>query len=293
MILIMKKELPKIVVILGPTASGKTKLAVKLANNFNGEIISADSRQVYKGMDIGSGKDIKEYGQIKYHLIDVTSPKQIFSLAKFQRLADKAIKDILKRNKLPILCGGTGLYAEAVFDGYVIPKIKPDLALRKELEKLSIEQLQSMASKLKREFNNSDWNNPVRLIRSLEKNNDVEIVLKKEKYAPIIFAVKTDQKKLKNNITKRLNSRLKEGLIEEIKKLHEDGISWQRLESFGLEYKIVSLYLQNKINLAEMKNNIINDSLKYAKRQITWLHRPVLKNRINWIASYNDIKKAL
>lgn len=289
----MKNNLQKVIVIMGPTASGKTKLAVKLAREFNGEIISADSRQVYKGMDIGSGKDINEYKEIKYHLIDVSSPEQLFNLASYQRLATKAINNVIKNKKLPILCGGTGLYAEAVFDGYVIPKIEPNLKLREKLKKLSLSELQIQAKKLTRNFNESDWQNPVRLIRALEMQNEQIGITKKSCYDAQIFAVKIDKEKLKNNISRRLYTRLKQGMVEEVANLHKNGLSWKKLEAFGLEYKIISHYLQNKITAKQMEDNIINESVKYAKRQITWLKRPALKDRVIWITSYSEIKKHL
>lgn len=288
----MNKKLPVIVVILGPTASGKTKLAVKLAQQFSGEIISADSRQVYKGMDIGSGKDLKEYKNVKHYLLDVVSPRQTFTLSRFQKLTDQAIKQITAKNKLPILCGGSGLYAEAVFDGYLLStnKVQPDI--RKKLTQMSLSQLQKKIIKYKDQFNNSDWHNSVRLIRFIENKNNLG-TKKQTKYQPYIFAVKIDKDNLKINIVKRLNDRLKEGLIEEIKNLHQSGVSWKKLESFGLEYKLVSYYVQDKISLASMKDLIVKDSLNFAKRQITWLNRPALKNRVVWVNNYTELKNKI
>lgn len=286
----MSNSLPKIIVILGPTASGKTKLAVKLAKDFNGEIVSADSRQVYKGMDIGSGKDLNEYKDVEYHLIDIASPKKIFNLSQYQKQAHQAIKQIINNKKLPILCGGTGLYAEAVFDNYLLPKIKPDNELRNKLLKLKLPALQKLAIRLNRDWNNSDWNNPARLIRALETNSQATAG-KKTKYDSLIFAIDITTNDLKQNIVNRLNKRLKQGMIDEVAKLHKQGLTWQRLESFGLEYKIISHYLQNKIDYNKMCSEIINESIKLAKRQITWLNRPAIKNRIIWIKTYGQLKK--
>lgn len=287
----MKNELPSIIVIVGPTASGKTKLAVKLAQQFNGEIVSADSRQVYKGMDIGSGKDLADYQHINYHLLSIASPRQVFTLARFQKLADQAITKIIKKNKLPILCGGTGLYAEAVFDGYLLTHDKPQNNSRKKLQALSLTELQSINKKHRDYFNNSDWNNPIRHIRFIESKQSSKTNAKKEKYQPLIFAVRISKDKLLTKIKQRLNKRLKQGLIEEVVTLHKSGLSWKRLESFGLEYKIISYYLQNKISYSEMKAMIVKDSLNFAKRQLTWLNRPVLKNRIIWVENYKQLKE--
>ena len=162
-------HLPKLIVILGPTASGKTKLAVELARVFNGEIVSADSRQVYKGMDIGTGKDLDEYDNVPYHLIDICEPTEQFSLAQYQKFAYQAIDDIIMRGKIPFLVGGTGLYIQAVIDGYDLSEIKPNEKLRKKLEKKSLEKLQHLIKKNKIELNKSDFGNKRRLIRILEK----------------------------------------------------------------------------------------------------------------------------
>jgi tRNA dimethylallyltransferase len=284
----MNKKLPKIIVLLGPTACGKTKMAVKLARCFDGEIISADSRQVYKGLDIGSGKDLAEYKNVRFHLIDVCSPRRQFNLSRYLILARKAIKNIIRNGKLPIICGGTGLYAEALFAGYQLSPIKPLKQLRSRLLSLPINELRKMC--INKKINNSDLHNKFRLIRIIEKNNHVENKIKPT-FTPFIFAITIEKTKLKNNIEKRLIKRLRQGLLKEVAGLHKNGLSWQRLESFGLEYKIVSQYLQNKISYQQMKAEIIKQSLKYAKRQLTWLRRPILKNHIIWITSYLQFKK--
>ena len=162
----------KVIVILGPTASGKTAVGVKLAKALKGEIVSADSRQVYRGMDVGTGKDLAEYGKIPYHLIDVADPQEIFDLAQYQKLAFEAINDILRRGKLPIVAGGSGLYLQALVDGYQLSTVKPDAKLRAGLEQKTLAELQKILAKQNKIFfaklNNSDRNNKRRLIRYIE-----------------------------------------------------------------------------------------------------------------------------
>jgi tRNA dimethylallyltransferase len=302
-----RQENNKLIVVLGPTASGKSDLAVQLAKRFNGEVISADSRQIYKGMDIGSGKITKKEMQgVPHHLLDVASPRRRFTVAQYQKLAWKAIKDIWKRGKLPILCGGTGFYIQSIVDGLVIPIVPPDTKLRKELEKLSTEKLFAKLRKLDpRRAKNIDRYNRRRLIRALE------IVIKTGKPVPIISKLHEDgprnitrtvlenintlqlgitksKKELKTRIKKRLLKRLKRGMIAEVKKLHRDGVSWKRLEEFGLEYRHLARYLQNKISKPEMIAQLEKEINQYAKRQMTWFKRD---NRIKWIKNYKDAKK--
>ena len=302
----------KLLVILGPTASGKSELAIKLAKLFSGEIVSADSRQIYKGMDIGSGKvplkkiKGKFYSNgIRHHLIDVANPQEYFSVAQYQKLALKAIKDIQKRGKLPILCGGTGLYISSVIEGWQFPKVKPNLKLRKELENLTKEELFLKIKKLDaRRAKTIDKNNKRRLIRALEillQNKKIEPLKKIPlKMKILIIGIKTDKKVLQQKIKKRLEKRLKEGMIEEVKKLKEKGVSSKRLEDFGLEYRWVNRYLEKKINYEEMKETLEKEINKYAKRQITWFTRQIfakqnlgeLKNMqgIKWIEKPKEAK---
>ena len=280
----------KIIVILGPTASGKTDLSIKLAKKFNGEIVSADSRQVYKRMDIGTGKITKkEMKGIPHYLLDVTSPKKRFTVLQYQKLALMVINKILKKGKIPFLVGGTGFYIQAVADGIVIPRVKPDWKLRKKLEKKNAKELFLMLKKLDpNRAKNIDKNNPRRLIRALE------IVIKTKKPVPppkknksqfkiLIIGVKREN--LKERIRKRLLRRLKVGMVEEVKKLRKSGLSWKRLEEFGLEYCYVAKYLQKKINYKEMKEKIQKESERFAKRQITWFKR---EKQIKWIKNYKE-----
>lgn len=300
------KKLNKLVlVVLGPTASGKTKLAVSLASKYKGEIISADSRQVYKGMDIGTGKDLKEYKltkkKIAYHLIDVVSPKTSFNLAKYQKKAISTIVDILKRKKLPILVGGSGLYLQAVVDNYKLSDSKPNIKRRKYLESLSANDLYLYINKLKASFaknlNNSDKNNKRRLIRYIEIIEDGETVGKKDKdlFDFLIIGLKPSKNTLKEKIIKRLKERLeKENMINEIKKLKDQGVSWKRLKSFGLEYKYISQYLLNEISYEEMEERLALAICQFAKRQNSWFRRWQKQGRkIHWVEDKKEAEKLL
>lgn len=285
----------KLLVILGPTASGKTDLSIKLAKNFNGEVVSADSRQVYKGMNIGTGKVTKkEMQNIPHHLLDIISPKTRFDVVKYKKKALKAIKNIQKRNKLPLLVGGTGFYIQAVIDGITLPQVKPDWKLRKRLEKKSIEKLFNMLKKLDPERAKTiEKDNPRRLIRA------IEIVLKTKKPVPplikkspefdvLIIGTKKSNKELNRAINQRLLKRLRGGMIAEVKRLKQSGVTWKRLEGFGLEYKYVALYLQNKITKQEMIERLEKEIEHYAKRQMTWFKRD---KRIHWVKTYKQAEQ--
>src|SRR3989344_6972098 len=278
---------PKIIVILGQTASGKSELAVKIARKFNGEIISADSRQVYKGLDIGSGKITKkEMRGIKHHLLDVASPKRIFTVSQYQKLAKKAIQQILKKWKIPIICGGTGLYIDSIIYDWQLPEVSPQPKLRKRLEKRTAEELFKKLQKLDfRRAKNIDKNNRRRLIRALEivliTGKPVSSFQKISSYDVLLIGIKKSPEELRRLIKKRLLKRLRQGMIKEAKILHEkQKISWQRLDDLGLEYRYVSRYLRGMISKSEMIEMIEKESWQYAKRQITWFKRD--KN-IYWI----------
>ncbi len=299
------KSKPKLVVILGPTASGKTDLSIKLAKKFKGEVVSADSRQVYKGMDIGSGKITKKEMQgIPHYLLDVASPKRKFTVTQYRKLALKAIKDIQKRNKLPFLVGGTAFYIQAVIDGITIPEIKPDWKLRKQLEKKTAQELFKMLKKLDpNRAKTIEKHNPRRLIRALEIVIKTKKPVPKTEYNPInsevlIIGIKRDD--LKDLIKKRLLKRLphsrtsslrgKKNMINEVRDLKKSGLSWKRLEEFGLEYRFISRYLQKKITYNEMIEKIQKESERFAKKQMTWFKKD---KRINWIENYKEAEKLL
>lgn len=286
----MKKN-PKVIVILGPTASGKTKLAVELAKALNGEIISADSRQVYTGMDIGSGKDLAEYGKVKYHLIDVADPKEQYNLKTYQTAAQKAILSVIKREKQPILVGGSGLYLQAVVDGYILEE-KPRSAEGAGKENLSLAEIQKLVKKQDEKFferlNNSEKNNKRRLIRYLEILKTSHIVVPKTKKPPYDFKIiglEVGIETLRKRIKQRILDRLKDdAMIKEVERLHKNGLSWERLESFGLEYKFVSQFLQKKLSRSEMIEKLSLASGQFAKRQMTWFRRWEKQGReIHWV----------
>jgi tRNA dimethylallyltransferase len=268
----------KILVIIGPTSSGKTSLSIKLAKKFNGEIISADSRQVFKGMDLGTGKVTKKEMQgIKHYLLDVVSPKSRFSAAQYIRLGRRAIKKIQKKGKLPIICGGTGFYIDALI--YGLPKtVAPDWKLRAKLEKLSNTEL---FDKLKRidpaRAKVIDRNNRRRLIRSLEivlkTGKPIPMFNKVAKYDILKIGVKRFKSDLRILIHKRLLERFKQGMIKEIERLHKQGVSWKKLDDFGLEYRFISRYLRSIVSEEEMYKQLETAINQYAKRQMTWFKR--------------------
>jgi len=290
-----QKSRPKVLVILGPTASGKTGLGVSLARKFKGEIISADSRQVYKGLDIGTGKDLAKYGsgrnQVRHHLIDVADPRHDFNLAKYQKLAGRAIKDILSRGKLPIIVGGSGLYLQAVVDNYELSSGGADAAFRHGLAKLTAVELLHRLEKLKPEFaerlNNSDRNNPRRLARYLEiiEAGGEASGRKASPYDFLVLGLDWPDKILRGRIEYRILERLeKESMVAEVKKLHDSGLSWDRLQSFGLEYKFISRHLMGELDYQDMITQLSAASWRFAKRQRTWFRRWERQGReIIWI----------
>jgi len=293
----MRKPLSKLVVILGPTAVGKTALSVKLAKKFNGEIVSADSRQVYKGMDIGTGKIIKkEMKGIPHHLLNVASPRIKFTAARYKKLAHKAIKQIIRNNHIPFLVGGTGFYLQTITDNIIIPQVKPDWKLRAELEKLTTQKLlQLLKKKDSRRAKTIDSKNRRRLIRALEiieKTKQPIPIFKKNKaeFDLLIIGIKKSQQDLKKLIEKRLYERLKQGMITEVKRLKKQGLSWKRLEEFGLEYRFIAQYLQNKITYSQMIDKIQKESEHYTKRQMTWFKRD---KRIHWINKRKQADKLI
>ncbi|MCL5733853.1 MAG: tRNA (adenosine(37)-N6)-dimethylallyltransferase MiaA [Patescibacteria group bacterium] len=284
---------PKIIVILGPTASGKSDLAVEIAKKISGEIISADSRQIYKGMNIGAGKITKkEMRGIPHYLLDVASPKRRrpFTASDYRTLAKKAVKKIITKGKTPIICGGTGFYIDSLIYDYQFPKVLPDKKLRMKLEKESAADLFKKLERLDpQRAKNIDRFNKRRLIRALEiiitTKKPVPPIQKSSPYDIIKIGIKREPRKLKNLISLRLEKRLKAGMINEIKKLHRQGVSWQKLDDFGLEYRFISRYLRGLISKKEMIERLEKEIAAYAKRQMTWFRRD--KN-IQWVKNSNE-----
>jgi len=268
---------------------------VDLARKFNGEVISADSRQVYKGLDIGSGKITrKEMKGVPHYLLDVVYPRTIFTVTKFQKLAQKQIKDILKRNKLPIICGGTGFYIQSLVDGIIFPEVKPDLVLRSKLETKTLEELILILDKLNPvRLKTIDFKNSRRLIRAIEIADSLGGSTSKDsvdnfpKWEFLQIGIKTDKEILWERIEKRFLLRIKLGIITEAKRLHQAGLTYKRFSEIGLAHKYLVFYLKGKITKDKFIEESIRAEKKYAKRQLTWFKRD---KRIKWF-SFDDETK--
>lgn len=290
----MKSNIPRVIVIAGPTASGKSDIAISLAQKLNGEIISADSRQVYRGMDIGTGKVTKREQRLARHwLLDIASPSRQYTVAHFKRDAQKAIRDMTRRGKLPIICGGTGFWIDTLVYGRDLPDVKPSPSLRKELSRLSVIELYRRLKKLDPVRAKSiDQKNPVRLIRALEivltTGKPVQKLARKHQspYNTLYLCVSRPADQLRTRITKRLDARLRSGMISEVKRLHASGVSWNRLEAFGLEYRWVAQHLQSKLSRTSMRDGLLHDIIAYSKRQLTWWKR---NKNIHYINDSRDL----
>ncbi|MBV1884402.1 MAG: tRNA (adenosine(37)-N6)-dimethylallyltransferase MiaA [Pseudomonadales bacterium] len=280
---------PNLIVVLGATASGKTKLAVQLAKRLSGEIISADSRQVYRGLDIGSGKDLGEYDDVPYHLIDVVDPGYEFSVYDYQRRFIDVFTSLTANNVLPILAGGTGLYLDAVLKGYQFVAAPENAELRVELGNLTSEDLVDRLLELQpQQHNTTDTENRERLVRAIEVAlAQKAAAVDSEAYPtinPLIIGIKWERKRLRERITLRLKQRLENGLIEETQQLHDSGLSWEVLDFFGLEYRFVGQYLQDKINRNDLFQKLNAEIHRFAKKQDTWFRRMERKGAvIHWV----------
>jgi tRNA dimethylallyltransferase len=285
-----------LIVIVGPNASGKTSLAIKLAKKFKGEIVSADSRQVFKGMNLGTGKATKaEQRQVKHHLLDVVKPTQAFNVSHFKKLAISTIKQIQQKGKLPFLVGGTGFWVQAIVDDLDFPAVKPNKILRKKLAKKTPIQLFKMLKKLDpKRAKVIDKKNPYRLIRAIEiiktTKKPIAPLKKKKRFNALILGPTHSREKLYQRIDQRLKKRLAQGMINEVRKLRRRGASWKRLYDLGLEYRFISLYLQNKLTKEEMSEQLKNAIHHYAKRQMTWFQRD---KRIRWIKNQGQAEKSI
>ncbi|NCU28341.1 MAG: tRNA (adenosine(37)-N6)-dimethylallyltransferase MiaA [Candidatus Moranbacteria bacterium] len=271
---------PKIIVILGQTATGKSDFAVNIAKKVDGEIISADSRQVYKGMDLGTGKITKkEMGGVPHYLLDIVSPKnKIFSVSDYQKIAIKKIDEILKRGKTPIICGGTGYYIDSIIKNISFPEVQPNKMLREELSKKTTLQLFSLLKKIDQDRSkNIDANNRVRLIRAIEIAKALGKVPQINKgdspFDLIKIGLIFPNEELKQRIYIRLIKRMKLGMLKEMENLHRSGVSWKKMESFGLEYRYSAFYLQGKISKEEMVEKLFSQIWHFAKRQNTWFKK--------------------
>lgn len=268
-----------IIAVTGPTASGKTALAVSIARSLNGEIISADSRQVYRRMDIGTGKDLDEYGDIPYHLIDICEPGTKYNLHRYVADFHRVLEDIVSRGRQPILCGGTGLYLETVLSGVRLPDVPANPELRASLESLPLSRLAEILKSYKTLHNSTDIDSVKRAVRAIEieeyylSHPDEAKAASRSEAVPLphkLFLIDISRDLRRNRISQRLESRLRQGMIEEVKGLLDEGIPPEDLIYYGLEYKYVTLYLTGRMSFPEMKERLEIEIHKFAKRQMTW-----------------------
>lgn len=283
-----------LIVILGPTASGKTRLGVEMARRFNGEIISADSRQVFRGMDIGTGKDLHEYGDTSHHLIDIASPGEEYNLFRFAQDFNEAYANVLKHESLPFLVGGTGMYLDAVLRRYSLTRAPIDEDLRAELESKEHHELIDQLTTLNpNQHNQTDTASRQRTIRAIEialaEQNGSETVCWPE-FQPFVFGLQYPREITRKRISLRLKSRLEEGMIDEVKNLLQQGISHSSLEHYGLEYRYLSLFLRGELNYNDMYQKLQSAIHQFAKQQEKWF-RNIEKKGVNiqWLDTQGDI----
>lgn len=284
----------KLIAIVGPTASGKTGLSIELAKRYGGEVISADSRQVYKGLDIGTEKVTEtEMQGVPHYCIDIASPKRAFSVEQWRSHAKRAIHAIQKHGNVPIVAGGTAFYVDTLVYGQQFPKVAPNTPLRKRLEKKTTDELFEILQRLDSERASTiEQKNPRRLIRAIEIATELGKVPKVKNKKPLYdvhwIGINPGLETLMERIENRFDTTLQNGLIEETKKLREEmGLSWKRIHELGLEYRIVGAYIREEIGKDEMKEKNIRELRKYAKRQMTWLKR---NKEIYW---YKNKEEAL
>ena len=267
-----------LITILGPTATGKTKLAVELAKEFNGEIISADSRQVYKGMNIGTGKDLSDYKiseqKINYHLIDIIEPTEEFDLFKFQQLFYKSFEEINNNSKIPFLVGGTGMYLSSVLQNYNLAKANFESEIKK-LSMLSDNELKNMLTDINPNLHNTtDLADRERIIKAIVISKAEQTQSEGQEINSLNIGIKLERDEIKKRITTRLRKRLKdEGMIEEVKTLMDAGISYEKMLYFGLEYKFIAMYLNGELNYNDMFQKLNSAIHSFAKRQMTWFRK--------------------
>ena len=288
----IKTPSKKLVVVTGPTATGKTRLAACIAARCNGEIISADSRQVFRGMDIGSGKDLSDYVvdgvEVPYHLVDIADPGYEYNVFEFQHDFWKIYNQIIKKGKQPFLCGGTGLYIEAVLKGYRFNKADVNTSLRDKLQHYTHQQLEAMLTGFRPLHNSTDTTSRERLIRAIE----IEVVQKEAKAPPFdsdilrpeIFALNFERLELRRRITLRLEQRLQNGMLDEINKLLSGGVKPEQLQFYGLEYRYATRYVVGEISYQQMFDALNTAIHQFSKRQTTWFRRMERQGmHIHWL----------
>jgi tRNA dimethylallyltransferase len=280
-----------LIVVCGPTASGKTTLGVQIALHMNGEIISADSRQVYRQMDIGTGKDLKEYqtpkGPVPYHLIDVADPSEIYTLFHYQNDFFKSFDQIVSRNHLPVVVGGTGLYIEAVLKNYKIPAIPENVSLRAELMKQQKGSLEKRLLQINKSlYEKTDRSSKKRIVRALEVAMSGQSITSEhhQNLNPLVLCTRWERTKLRQRIDARLEARLKEGMIDEVRKLLHSGIPKERFALFGMEYKHIALFIDGKVDYETMVSRLRQNIHQLAKRQETWFRGMERRGiEVNWV----------
>lgn len=300
----MKKTAYNLIVILGPTASGKTHVAARLACDIGSEIISADSRQVYRGMDLGTGKDISEFTvcgkSVRYHMIDIVDPDYEFNVFEYQKAAYDCFREITGKGITPLMVGGTGLYIEAVIEGYGMLAVPEDASLRERLGKKSMEELQRHLLSINPVVHNTtDLSDRKRLVRAIEigeytRSRKSSHASDRPNIRPLVIGIRCERDVLLRRIRERLKQRFDADMIDEVKNLHASGISWERLDSFGLEYRYISLYLREEMSFDEMFEKLNMKINRFSKRQMTWFRRMERRGtKINWIDGddYESLKR--
>ena len=281
-----------ILVVTGPTASGKTALAAAVALRTGGEIISADSRQVYRGMDLGTGKDYHDYmvdgSQIPFHLIDIVDPGYKYNVFEYQRDFNRVYSDLKRRKIFPVICGGSGMYADSIISGYKMFEVPPDSGLRVELEKKSMEELKEILLTYKNLHNTTDLDTKKRVIRAIEiehsSRNKTKQGIEFPKVKALLTGIIFDRDKRRKMITERLKQRLDSGMVDEVKNLIDKGLDTETLIYYGLEYKFITLFLTGKITYSEMVTDLEIAIHQFAKRQMTWFRGMERRGiKINWI----------
>jgi len=289
----MKEYSKNLLTVLGPTATGKTRLAALVANELDGEIISADSRQVYRGMDLGTGKDYDDYRVedrfVPYHLVDIVEAGTEYNVFRFQQDCFKVLEDVISRNKFPVLCGGTGMYIESVLENYHLKDTPVNDELRVDLNNYTIEQLVEQLSTYRELHNTTDTNDRNRLVRAIEIeqykldnphaiNNNIDLL------ANVLVGIHFEREVIRARITSRLDNRLKNGMIEEVEALLDNGLTPAQLKFYGLEYRYITMYLTNEITYKTMFEKLNIAIHQFAKRQMTWFRRMENKGyQIHWI----------
>jgi len=286
--------------ILGATAGGKTSVAARMAYILDGEIISADSRQVYRGMDLGTGKDLEDYvvegKQIPYHLIDIVDAGYKYNVYEYQKDFLRVYDDLKKRNKFPVFCGGSGMYLEAVLKGYKLIPVPANEELRKKLEQKDTEELISILKSFKTLHNTTDIDSRKRVIRAIEIETFYDETKDIDDYFPkiksLIVGIKFDRNSRRKRISERLKQRLNEGMIDEVKRILDSGVSPEDLIYYGLEYKFLTQYVIGEISYDEMFKQLETAIHQFAKRQMTWFRGMERKGfKIHWIDGYASMKE--